>query len=91
MIGQMVENNFKDMMNYQGVHLVLFPFILNFIVRNIVTYMCDRSHSDARWIGGLSHQSGNLSHLHNLLQKVVICPCSNTRFEQIKVENYPAK
>ena len=38
-IGQMVENNFKDMMNYQGVHLVFFPFILIFIVGNIVTYM----------------------------------------------------
>ena len=35
----MVENNLKDMMNYQGVHLVLFLFILIFIVGNTVTYM----------------------------------------------------
>ena len=39
MIRQMMENNFKDMMNYQGVHLGLFLFILIFIVRSIVTYM----------------------------------------------------
>ena len=39
MTGQMVENNFKDTMNYQEVHLVLFLFILIFIVGNIVTYM----------------------------------------------------
>ena len=32
MIGQMAENNFKDMMDYQGVHLVLSLFILIFIV-----------------------------------------------------------
>ena len=35
----MVENNFKDMMNYQGVHLVLFLLTLTFIVGNVVTYM----------------------------------------------------
>ena len=39
MIGQMVENNFKDTVNYWGVHLVLFIFILIFIVENIVTHM----------------------------------------------------
>ena len=38
-MGLMVENNFKDTMNYQGVHLVLFLLILIFIVGNIVTYM----------------------------------------------------
>ena len=38
-MGWMVENNFKDMMNYQGVYLVLFVLILIFIVGNIVTYM----------------------------------------------------
>ena len=43
---------------------------------------CDRVHRDSMWIGGLSHQSSNLSHLCNLLQKVVICACSDTRFKQ---------
>ena len=28
---------------------------------------CDRSHRNAMWIGGLSHQSSNLSHLCYLL------------------------
>ena len=51
---------------------------------------CDKLHRDARWIGGLSHQSSNLSHLCNLLQKVVIWACSNTGFEGIKVVNYLA-
>ena len=51
---------------------------------------CDMSHRDTRWIGGLSHQSSNLSHLCNLLQKVVICACSDTRFEGIQVVNYLA-
>ena len=51
---------------------------------------CDRSHRDTRWISGLSHQSSNLSHLHNPLLKVVICACSNTGFEWHKVVNYPA-
>ena len=44
----------------------------------------------ARWIGGLSHQSSNLSCLCNLLQKIVICAYSDTRFEGIQVVNYPA-
>ena len=39
---------------------------------------CDRSHRDARWIGGLSHQSSNLSRLHYSLQKVVVHACSDT-------------
>ena len=51
---------------------------------------CDWSHRDARWIGGLSHQSSNLSHLCYLLQKGVVCACSNTRFEWHKVVNYLA-
>ena len=51
---------------------------------------CDRWHRDARWIGGLSHQSSDLSCLCYLLQKVVVHACSNARFEQHKVVNYPA-
>ena len=51
---------------------------------------CDRSHRDTRWIGGLSHQRSNLSHLCYPLQKVVICACSNTGFEWHEVANYPA-
>ena len=51
------------------------------------TDICHRSHRDARWIGGLSQQSSNLSHLCYLLQKVVVCACSNTRFEWHKVVN----
>ena len=42
----------------------------------------------ARWIGGLSHQSSNLSHLPNPLQKVVICALIDTRFKRIQVVNY---
>ena len=52
--------------------------------------VCDSLHRDARWIGGLSHQSSDLSHLHNLLHKVVIRACSDTGFEWIKVANYLA-
>ena len=51
---------------------------------------CDRLHRDARWIGGLSHQSSNLSCLHNLLWKVVIHAYSDTGFEWYKVANYLA-
>ena len=39
MIRQMVENNFMDMMNYQGAHVVFFLFILILIVEIIVTYV----------------------------------------------------
>ena len=46
-------------------------------------------HRYARWIGGLSHQSSNLSHLCNLLQKVGIYTLLNTRFKGIQVVNYP--
>ena len=51
---------------------------------------CDRLHRDAMWIGGLSHQSSNLSHLCYSLQKVVVYACSNTEFKQHKVVNYLA-
>ena len=51
---------------------------------------CDRSHRDARLIGGLSHQSSSLSHLHYSLWKFVVYACSDTAFEQHKVVNYPA-
>ena len=51
---------------------------------------CDRSHRDAMWIGGLSHQSSDLSSLCYMLQKVVVCTCSNTGFKWYKVVNYPA-
>ena len=51
---------------------------------------CDRMHRDARWIGGLSHQSSNLSHLHNLLWKVVIHALLNTGFKGIQVVTYLA-
>ena len=51
---------------------------------------CGRSHRDARWIGGLFHQSSNLSCLHYSLQRVVVCACSYTRFEWHKVVNYLA-
>ena len=53
------------------------------------TCVCDRLHRDARWIGGLSHQSSDLSCIHYSLQKVVVHACSNTGFEQHKVVNYP--
>ena len=46
-----------------------------------VPYICDRLHRDARWIGGLSHQSSDLSHLCNLLQRVVIHALLNTGFK----------
>ena len=45
----------------------------------------------ARWISGLSHHSNNLSHLHNLLQKVVIHALLNTRFKGIQIVTYPFK
>ena len=44
----------------------------------------------ARWIGGISHQSIDLSCLHNLLQKVVICALLDTRFKGIQVVAYSA-
>ena len=50
---------------------------------------CDRAHRDARWMGGLSHQSSNLSHLPNPLQKVVICALLDTVFKGIQVVTYP--
>ena len=50
---------------------------------------CDRVHRYSRWIGGLSHQSSNLSCLHNPLQKVVIHALLNTRFKGMQVVNYP--
>ena len=43
----------------------------------------------SRWIGRLSHQSSNLSHPCNLLQKVVICALLNTGFKGMQVVNYP--
>ena len=52
--------------------------------------VCDRSHKDTMWIGGLSHQSSDLSHPHYLLQKVVVHACSDTGFGQHKVVNYLA-
>ena len=51
---------------------------------------CDRWHRDARWTGGLSHQSSNLPCLCNLLWKVVIHACSDTGFKGILVVNYLA-
>ena len=50
--------------------------------------MCDRVHRDARWIGGLSHQSSDLSHLHNLLQKVVIHALLDTGFKGMQIVTY---
>ena len=49
---------------------------------------CDRVHRYTRWIGGLSHQSSNLSHLHNLLQKVVIHALLDTGFKEMQVVTY---
>ena len=46
-------------------------------------------HRYTRWIGGLSHQSSDLSCLHNLLQKVVIHALLDTRFKGMQVVNYP--
>ena len=51
---------------------------------------CDRAHMDARSIGGLSHQSSDLSHLCNLLWKVVICAFLDTGFKGMQVVTYPA-
>ena len=65
-------------------------FILFDLLCLIHHYKCDRSHRDARWIGGLSHQSSKLSHLCYLLQKVVVHACSDTRFEWHMVVNYLA-
>ena len=45
--------------------------------------------SSCSGIGGLSHQSSDLSCLCNLLWKVVICTYLNTRFKGIQVVNYP--
>ena len=53
-------------------------------------FICDQAHRDARWIGGLSHQSSDLSHLCNLLWKVVIHAFSNTGFKGMQVVNYLA-
>ena len=50
----------------------------------------DVVHRYARWIGGLSHQSSDLSHLCNPLQKVVIHALLNTRFKGIQVVTYLA-
>ena len=46
-------------------------------------------HRFARWIGGLSHQISNLSHLQNLVWEVVIHALLNTGFKGIQVVNYP--
>ena len=46
-------------------------------------------HRYARWVGGLSHQSSNLSHLHNMLQKVVIHASLDTGFKGMQVVTYP--
>ena len=43
----------------------------------------------ARWIGGFSHQSSDLAHLHNLLWKVVIHALPDTMFEWMQVMSYP--
>ena len=45
-------------------------------------------HRYARWIGGLSHQSSNLSCLCNLLQKVVIRTLLDTGLKGLQVVNY---
>ena len=57
--------------------------------------ICDRSywsshvvHRYTRWIGELPHQTCNLSHLCNLLWKVVICALLNTGFKGIWVVTY---
>ena len=50
--------------------------------------VCDRAHRDASWIGGLSHQSNDLSCLCNLLQKVVIHALPNTGFQGMQVVRY---
>ena len=49
---------------------------------------CDRVHRYTRWIGGLSHQSSNLSHLYNLLWKVVIHALLDIRFKGVQVVTY---
>ena len=54
-------------------------------------YISDQAHRDARWIGGLSHQSSDLSCICNLLQMVVICTFSDTGFEGIQVTNKQLK
>ena len=46
-------------------------------------------HRYVRWIGGLSHQSNDLSHLCNLLQKVVIHALLNTGFKGIQGSDLP--
>ena len=61
------------------------PNIHSFHSFHIYIYMCvcvcDRVHRHARWIGGLSHQSNNLSCLCNLLQNVVNHALLDTRFK----------
>ena len=46
-------------------------------------------HRYARWICWLSHQSSDLSHLCNSLQKVVICALLDTRLKGMQVVAYP--
>ena len=58
------------------------------VLNNKLMNMCDRVHRYARWIGGLSHQSSNLSCLCNLLQKVVIHASLDTRFKAMQVVTY---
>ena len=61
---------------YIGMHMLsLFHIYTNIYV---IIYMWQVVHRYAGWIGGLSHQSSNLSHLCNLLQKVVIRALSDT-------------
>ena len=55
---------------------------------SIALYICDRVHRYARWNGRLSHQSSNLSHPCNLLQKIVIHALLNTRFKGMQVVTY---
>ena len=55
-----------------------------------VTYICDRVHRYASWIGGISHQSNDLSHLCNLLWKVAIHALLDTRFKGMQVVTYLA-
>ena len=64
------------------------PVTYIYVYIYIYIYIYDRVHRDARWIGGLSYQSSNLSCLCCLLQKGVVHACSDTWIEQHKVMNY---
>ena len=83
--------NLRDGCNPSQLPLLnqIFRILLLCVKPNQGCQKCDQTHRDARWIGGYSHQSSNLSQLHNLLQKVLIPALPNTGFERMQEVSYP--